>query len=385
MRIVSKEAVWDVKWNGDSLEYDKKLSTLCTDGQHFLVVNPELDYDVLELINVNVPLNDYCVKFKVGEGWIAKRFPGIWNGKYQIVQLQIKPLRTTFKDYAEKDLTYYQPVMDAWDLKYSQTWTYDKSLTDGADIDAVIFDYTAAPVGRKVQGIAPVNNNFDVIFLSYNENKAQDNWNRLLNLKPNAKRVDGVKGILNAHKVAAELAHTDMFYVIDADAYILDNFKFDHCPSIFNRKFIHVWYSRNPINDLEYGYGGVKLFPKQLLLEINSNPLDVTTSLGSLKIIDQVACETRFNTDPFSTWKSAFRECVKLSSKLINKQVDQETNLRLETWINVGIDREYGLYAQEGARMGEAYGRNFCNDLEALRKINDYEWLLSEYRGRYEQ
>jgi hypothetical protein len=113
MRIVSKEAVWDVKWTGDSLEYDKKLSTLCTDGQHFLVVNPELDYDVLELITVNVPLNDYCVKFKVGEGWIAKRFPGSWNGKYQIIQLQIKPLKTTFKDYADKDLIHYRPIIDA--------------------------------------------------------------------------------------------------------------------------------------------------------------------------------------------------------------------------------------------------------------------------------
>jgi phosphoribosylpyrophosphate synthetase len=29
---------------------------------------------------------------------------------------------------------------------------------------------------------------------------------------------------------------------------------------------------------------------------------------------------TAFNTDPYSTWKSAFRECVKLSSKIIDRQ-----------------------------------------------------------------
>ena len=384
MRIVSKEAVWDVKWTGDSLEYDKKLSTLCTDGQHFLVVNPELDYDVLELITVNVPLNDYCVKFKVGEGWIAKRFPGSWNGKYQIIQLQIKPLKTTFKDYADKDLIHYRPIIDAWDLKYSQTWIYDKSLTDGAEIDAVIFDYTESPVGRKVQGTAPVNSNFDVIFLSYNETKAQDNWNRLLTMKPYAKRIDGVKGILNAHKAAAMLSNTDMFYVIDADAYILDNFNFDLCPTIFNRKFIHVWHSLNPINGLEYGYGGVKLFPKQLLLDTTANPLDVTTSLGELKIVDRIACETRFNTDPFNTWKSAFRECVKLSAKLINNQVDKETDVRLHTWMTVGVGKEHGVYSLEGAGMGKEYGSTNQDNPEALANINNYDWLLSRFKEQYE-
>ena len=40
---------------------------------------------------------------------------------------------------------------------------------------------------------------------------------------------------------------------------------------------------------------------------------------------------TASNTDPSNTWKSAFRECAKLS-KIINNQNEEETNERLQTW-----------------------------------------------------
>ena len=53
-----------------------------------------------------------------------------------------------------------------------------------------------------------------------------------------------------------------------------------------------------------------------------------------------------------NTWKSAFRECAKLSSKIINNQNEEETNERLKTWTTVGHDRQYGEYALEGATAG---------------------------------
>ncbi len=384
MKIISKEIVWEIPWNGDQLEYDKKLSQLCPDGQYFIVVNPELDYDVLDLINIEVPLNDYCVKFKVGEGWIAKRFSPLWNGKYQIISCAINPKRAIIKNYVDAGINYFKPKLDAWDLKYQITWTYDKALTNGADIDAVIFEYVDNPVGRKVQGQAPVNSNFDVIFLSYNEPAAQENWLRLLDKGIKTKHVNGVKGILNAHKAAAEVARTDMFYVVDADAYIVDDFKFDYCPSIFEREFIHVWQSENPVNGLKYGYGGVKLFPRKLLLEATTNPLDVSTSLGKLKVLDQTACITKFNTDPFNTWKSAFRESVKLSARVISNQNDLETEYRLKIWQTTGLEKEYGKYALEGARLGAEFGYRNQNSPEELIKINNYEWLHDLFKKHYE-
>ena len=50
--------------------------------------------------------------------------------------------------------------------------------------------------------------------------------------------------------------------------------------------------------------------------------------------MEQISNTSRFNSTPFNTWKSAFRECVKLSSKVIDRQDNKETEARLDVWCN---------------------------------------------------
>jgi hypothetical protein len=95
----------------------------------------------------------------------------------------------------------------------------------------------------------------------------------------------------------------------------------------------------------------------------------------------EVSNITAFNTDTFSAWRSAFRECVKLSSKVIDRQKSDETNRRLETWKTVGKDRPFGEYAILGAIQGEEYGLLNKNNLSELKKINDFDWLLERFNG----
>jgi hypothetical protein len=217
---------------------------------------------------------------------------------------------------------------------------------------------------------------YEVIFISYNELFADKNYSKLLIKQPNAKRISGIKGIHQAHAAAAKLSTTSMFWIVDADAEIVDNFEFNFTVSEYNRDQVYVWKSKNPINDLEYGYGGVKLFPKKLALEMNINSVDMTTSISKkFNVVDEISNITSFNTDPFSTWKSAFRECVKLSSKLIDGQIDDETSHRLDIWCSVGADKEYGLFSIAGAIAGRSYGQLHKNNVDALRMINDFDWL----------
>jgi len=65
----------------------------------------------------------------------------------------------------------------------------------------------------------------DVVFISYNESFADKNYNSLLQLYPNAKRIHGIKGIHQAHIAAAKISTTPMFWVVDADVlnYYLPN------------------------------------------------------------------------------------------------------------------------------------------------------------------
>jgi hypothetical protein len=224
---------------------------------------------------------------------------------------------------------------------------------------------------------------YDVVFISYQEPNADENFVKLLEKCPTAKRIHGVKGIHQAHIAAAEICETEMFWIVDGDAVIVDDFDFSYRVKIWDKKTVHVWRSQNPVNDLVYGYGGVKLFPRQLTLTMDTNKPDMTTSIsGKFKAMNQISNITAFNTDPFNTWKSAFRECVKLSSKIIDRQKEEETQQRLHVWCTIGMEQPYGKYAIEGAKEGAAYGTRNQSQLEALKKINDFEWLKERFDAR---
>ena len=227
---------------------------------------------------------------------------------------------------------------------------------------------------------------FDVVFLSYREKEAEENYAKLLSRVPNAKRVHGVKGIFNAHKRASEVADTKMFYVLDADAILLDEFDFEYFPTVWDEDAVHVWKSKNPINGLIYGFGGLKLFPTQLLRDAKDWNIDFTTSISDkFKPMPVVANYTAFNTNPYDTWKSAFRECTKLSSGIIHNLKADEDKERLDTWCTVSDDNaKYGKYSIAGANAGRKFGSENADNPEKLGLINDYDWLTGQFRKEFD-
>jgi hypothetical protein len=219
---------------------------------------------------------------------------------------------------------------------------------------------------------------YDIVFISYQEPNADANWKLLKDRFPFAKRVHGVKGIHQAHITAASRCFTDMMWVVDGDAVILDTFMFDYKPR--DSDYVHVWRSRNPINNLEYGNGGVKLLPRLMTLNMDMSKPDMTTSISTkFRKVDEISNITAFNSDPFNTWKSAFRECCKLSSKVIDRQKSAETEERLTAWCTIGKDRQFGEQSIAGARAGTAYGQANVGNIDALRQINDFDWLKEQY------
>ena len=224
---------------------------------------------------------------------------------------------------------------------------------------------------------------YDIVFISYKEPNAEENWELLSSRFPYAKRVHKVRGIHKAHIVAASKCFTNMFWVVDGDAKILDSFNFDYTTTK-ESNFVHVWRSRNPVNDLEYGYGGVKLLPRLATLNMDTSKPDMTTSISQhFRPMPEVSNITAFNTDPFSAWRSAFRECCKLASKIIDRQKSDETDNRLLTWKIKGADRPFGEYAIQGAKQGEEYGIHNKGNIEELMKINDFGWLKEQFERSY--
>jgi len=226
---------------------------------------------------------------------------------------------------------------------------------------------------------------FDIIFLSYNEPNAPERFEKLQKKvselatvskrKPNLIWVKDIEGIFNAHQHASERVSSKMFWVVDGDADVLDSFDFSYMPDVYDEEVVHVWNSMNLINGLEYGYGGVKLFPTQMVRDATTWGLDFTTGLSSrFKAIPELSCYTRFNTDAYSAWRSAFRECVKLS---LND--DAESKERLEAWLHPNPDADFRHDAKRGAEEAVAFAKENKDNTEVLLNINDFDWLKTTY------
>lgn len=244
------------------------------------------------------------------------------------------------------------------------------------------FDYRFFNVKKEIPIVASTPKLFDIVFISYYESFAEENFQKLLDRKLSNEiyRVKDVEGIHTAHKLAAQSVNTKMFWVVDADAELVDDFNFDFPVKKHDQDTVHVWKSRNPVNGLEYGNGGVKLLPTKLTAEMRTDKPDMTTSIsGKFKSVPVVSNVNKFNTDPYNTWKSSFRECCKLASRIIDRQLDAETQERLDVWCENSTD----LYAIDGARAGRDYGLANKNNIEALKKINDFKWLEEQFSGRY--
>ena len=230
---------------------------------------------------------------------------------------------------------------------------------------------------------------FDVVFISFDEPNADENWIKLRERVPYAMRIHGIKGIANAHIEAAKQVTTTHFFCVDADNIVDDSFEFNY-ESIINFQRtdsrVHVWGCRNPVNGLNYGYGGVKLFPTEPVKLIEEYSVDFCTSVAEkaegFMFHNDAVSTTYFNTSPYNAWKSGYRECTKLARSLIINPNDKETKERLKIWISKGLEAEYGKYVITGARMGALMGATHTD--KQINVINNFEWCKEKFTNEIE-
>lgn len=222
---------------------------------------------------------------------------------------------------------------------------------------------------------------YDVVFITYGESNKEENWANLCKYVEKPKRVDDVDGIVYAHKEAARLVDTPMFFVVDGDCEIFESPFWPLIPTNDDFMMTHVWPSINPVNGLVYGYGGIKMFPTSLVLEADPEKIvDFTTSIGiGYRRYVQPMSYTRFNATPLEAWRGAFREVAKLKSKYL-RDPDPETNNRIVTWLNMAHDVENSSWALKGAWDG--FGK-ILEDPDFIRQVNDYKKLNEIFHEKY--
>ena len=228
---------------------------------------------------------------------------------------------------------------------------------------------------------------YDVVFLSYDEPNADTNWANLLTKIPYAQRVHGIKGSDTAHKECAKIAHTERVIVIDADNILEGNFLHqvvELADTIDASKCVLSWPAQNIINGLEYGNGGIKCWPRQLMLDMRTheNSIDTSAQVDFCWHIEYVALDKCYSTihnnaSPRQAWRAGFREGVKLSLDQGSKvnhlsEIWDGNKPRLNTWMTAGINVPNGIWSILGARQG-CYLTNFT-DWDHTN-VRDFEYL----------
>lgn len=217
----------------------------------------------------------------------------------------------------------------------------------------------------------------DIVFISYDEPNADSNWKALVEKHPRAKRCHGVEGMVPALKAAAKLSDTDYYYAVFAKTLIHEDFDFSYKPDYLKTPSHYLFHGRNMSNGLEYGTLGVTMYNCRLVIEADTWDVDFTTSFP-VEVVPIVSAYGYFATDPLRAWRSAFRECTKLQSRCIRRQVDLETQYRLDVW-TTHAEGPYAEWVLKGARDGV----EFANSGEDIMQINNWHWLTEQFQSRY--
>lgn len=206
----------------------------------------------------------------------------------------------------------------------------------------------------------------DIIFLSYDEPQADENFKKLKLRFPLAKRVHGVKGIDNAHFAAAAKAKTKSFYVVDADVVVRDSFDFSYIPPDHKSKYVHIWMCHNPVIDETYGYSGIKLFHKDFFGE-RKPFVDFSTSLGEgVEYHQEIASDAQFDSSPLTTFRAAYREAFKLS-----RNQDVESQQRLSKWKTKEPKCKHSEWFLLGVAFGVHHSKNNSLDVNDFDRLED--------------
>ena len=240
----------------------------------------------------------------------------------------------------------------------------------------------------------------DIIYLSYDEPNADENYADLLTKAPWAKRVHGVEGSDAAHKACAELSETDRFITVDGDNKIYADFleqEIDFNQHKYISESVLSWCGYNVVNGLMYGNGGLKCWPKEYVLKMktheNADPDNAAAQVDfcwDLKYIQQNSwySDVYNNASPWQAWRAGFREGVKmaLDQGVKPASVDKFVNghwknlHRLWIWLMVGADVENGDWAIYGAREG--LYKTMCTNWDYVN-VRDFKYLNNLWETQY--
>ena len=242
-------------------------------------------------------------------------------------------------------------------------------------IKTQLYDY---PYIDKTHRVHHLDRPLDIVFISNGESMAEENWEMLnwsrSNSRPNRiVRVDGVNGRIAAYHAAAEASTTPWFFAVFAKLRVVSNFAWTWQPDRMQEPKHYIFHAANPVNGLVYGHQAMIAYNKKLVLANSGTGLDFTLD-SAHEVVPILSGDAMYYEDPWTCWRTAFREALKLRASL----PDVENEYRLKAWL-----KEYsgtianGHWSHKGAQDAMDFYDSVNGDFEKLRKSYDWEWLSS--------
>jgi hypothetical protein len=282
------------------------------------------------------------------------------------------------------DSTHAEHTASVWSKKHRELVSFSAGNSTALvpkdvkmHLETQVYDYPYI----KTANVTLLETSQDIVFISYDELNADQNYQSLTVRFPQAKRVHGVEGMVNALTAAAEASTTDWYYAVFAKTEVHEDFAFDFCPDRFQQPKHYIFHAINVVNDLVYGEMGIILYNRQMVLQgPQSLGIDYTMSFPN-ETIPIISAWGRFNTSPYQTWRTAFRETAKLC--LFDQQRPTvENTYRLNTWLT----HAHGDHA-EWALRGSQDGKEFFNQCQGsedyMKHMFSWQWLRERFETIY--
>jgi hypothetical protein len=223
----------------------------------------------------------------------------------------------------------------------------------------------------------------DVVFISYDEPEADQNWATLQALCPRARRLHGVEGMETALEAAADLSATPWYFAVFAKTSLEPSFDFSYQPDRMQQPKHYIFNCRNPLNGLEYGHMAVVLYNCAGIRETNRSGswgVDYTMSWPT-ESIPILSCHGNFNTTAYHTWRTAFRETAKLAW-FESQQHTIDGQYRLRTWLNRAAG-QHSEWCLQGARDAQEFFEASGGDLTVIKQSFRWQWLREYFVQRH--
>ena len=122
--------------------------------------------------------------------------------------------------------------------------------------------------------------------------------------------------------------------------------------------------------DYAYGHMGIILYHRQMVLDAKEWGPDFTCSFP-VKLVDQISNTANYFHTPFLTYRTAFRECVKLSSNCIDGSDRKQNANILSMWCSSD---------DEWTKRGSQDAVQHVKDGGDLMQVFDWQFIESKYR-----